>query len=63
MHFLGLVGYYRSFCPNFSTVVSPLTDLLKGSTKFEWALYCQRAFDNVKMLLVTATVLMSPRFY
>lgn len=36
---------------------------VKGSTKFEWALYCQRAFDNVKMLLVTATVLMSPRFY
>ncbi len=28
--FLGLVGYYRSFCKNFSTVVAPLTDLPKG---------------------------------
>lgn len=28
MRFLGLVGYYRSFCRNFSEVVSPLRDLL-----------------------------------
>jgi len=28
MRFLELVDY-RSFCPNFSTVVSPLTDVLK----------------------------------
>lgn len=35
-HFLGMVGYYRSFCSNFSTVVSPLTDLLKAKVKFEW---------------------------
>ncbi|CAM4678617.1 unnamed protein product [Leuciscus chuanchicus] len=26
--FLGMCGYYRAFCPNFSSVVSPLTDLL-----------------------------------
>lgn len=26
--FLGLVGYYRGFCQNFSTVVAPLTNLL-----------------------------------
>lgn len=62
IHFLGLIGYYRSFCPNFSTVVSPLTGLLKGFIKFEWTSDCQKAFDNVKMLLVTTPVLMSPRF-
>lgn len=62
MRFLGLVGYYRSFCPNFSTVVSPLTDMLKGSMKFEWTLNCQRAFDNVKLLLTTAPVLAAPKF-
>ena len=27
--FLRMVGYYRSFCPNFSTVVAPLTGLLQ----------------------------------
>ncbi len=34
MHFLGLVGYYRSFCHKFSSVVAPLTDLLKAKAKF-----------------------------
>lgn len=34
MRFLGLAGYYRSFCRNFSTVVALLTDLLKGKTMF-----------------------------
>lgn len=62
MRFLGLVGYYRSFCCNFSTVVAPLTDLLKGKTKFIWSANCQRAFDNVKSLLCSAPVLMAPCF-
>lgn len=34
MRFLGMVGYYRSFCRNFSTIVAPLTDLLKAKAKF-----------------------------
>ncbi len=25
--FLGMSGYYRSFCKNFAAIVSPLTDL------------------------------------
>lgn len=29
MRFLGMVGYYRNICPNFSSVVAPLSDLLK----------------------------------
>nr|XP_055071458.1 uncharacterized protein LOC129451930 [Misgurnus anguillicaudatus] len=61
MRFLGMVGYYRGFCPNFSTVVAPLTDLLKNSIKFVWSVNCQKAFDNVKLLLTTAPVLAAPR--
>lgn len=60
--FLGLVGYYRSFCRNFSSVVFPLTELLKANVKFVWSGDCQRAFDNVKSLLCSCPVLAAPRF-
>ncbi|KAL0150446.1 hypothetical protein M9458_054263 [Cirrhinus mrigala] len=62
MRFLGMIGYYRSFCANFSTVVAPLTDLLKSKRNFEWTANCQRAFDNAKLLLSTAPVLVAPRW-
>lgn len=61
MRFLGLVGYYRSFCPNFSTVVVPLTNLLKSNVRFEWSTACQSAFNNVKALLCAAPVLVAPK--
>lgn len=62
MRFLGLVGYYRSFCRNFSDVVAPLTDLLKASATFVWSPICQQAFEKVKSLLCNAPVLSAPRF-
>ncbi len=62
MRFLGLVGYYRSFCRNFSSVVAPLTDLLKAKVKFVWSVNCALAFDNVKSLLCSSAVLAAPCF-
>lgn len=47
MRFLGMVGHYRCFCKNFSTVVAPLTDLLNVRAQFVWSPKCQEAFDNV----------------
>lgn len=61
MRFLGLVGYYRSFCRNFSSVVAPLTGLLKAKVKFIWS-PCQKAFEDVKSLLCSAPVLLAPSF-
>ena len=51
---VGLVGYYRCFCRNFSTVVAPLTDLLKGKAKYVWSPECQKAFESVKALICNA---------
>lgn len=59
--FLGLVGYYCSFCKNFSTVVAPLTDLLKRSTRFIWSSLCQKVFENFKFVLCSSPVLAAPR--
>lgn len=58
--FLGMVGYYRSFCRNFATVVSPLTNLLSPKVRFEWSDACQYAFENVKSLLISSPVLAAP---
>ena len=62
MRFLGLVGYYRSFCRNFSSVVAPLTDLLKARAKYIWSEICQQAFEKVKSLLCVSPVLAAPCF-
>uniref|UniRef100_A0A3B5B1E3 SCAN box domain-containing protein n=1 Tax=Stegastes partitus TaxID=144197 RepID=A0A3B5B1E3_9TELE len=60
--FLALVGQYQSFCTNFSLVVFPLTELLKARAKFIWSIDCQQAFENVKCLLCSSSVLAAPRF-
>lgn len=62
MRFLGMVGFYRCFCRNFSTVAVPLTNLLRGAAVFRWTPLCQQAFESVKMLLTEAPVLAAPRF-
>ena len=61
MRFLGMVGFYRCFCPNFSSVVAPLTDLLKSSVKFSWTPDCQTSFETVKALLTSSPVLAAPQ--
>lgn len=62
MRFLGMAGYYRAFCKNFSIVASPLTNLLKAKAEFIWSTQCQEAFDAVKALLCSAPVLAAPNF-
>ena len=62
MRFLGMTGYYRKFCRNFSDMASPLTNLLQKNVKFHWDLKCQKSFDNLKCLLSNAPVLRAPNF-
>jgi hypothetical protein len=42
--FLGLVGYYRRFIPNFSKISKPTTELLKKDTKYVCSKDCDDAF-------------------
>ena len=60
--FLGMVGYYRSFCKNFSVVAAPLTDLLSTKRSFVWTEGSRVAFNQIKALLTTAPVLAAPNF-
>ena len=57
--FLGLVGFYRCFIPNFSHIVAPLTELTKKgeSNKVHWDEPQQRAFDSLKKALTVQPIL------
>ncbi len=57
-----MIGYYRSFCKNFATVVTPLMDLLSPKKKCVWSEECQVAFENAKALMCTSPVLTAPQF-
>jgi len=59
--FLGAVGYYRRFVKNFLKITSPLTNLLKKTTKFEWSNKCEEAFQELKRRLTTAPILTLPK--
>jgi hypothetical protein len=58
--FLGLVGYYRRFIPNFSKIAKPITELLKKRSKNVWSDTCDEAFKHMKKLLTTSPMLSQP---
>jgi hypothetical protein len=58
--FLGLAGYYRRFILDFSKIVKPITELFKNDTKFDKSSKCDEAFEQLKVLLTTASVLAQP---
>lgn len=60
--FLGMCGWYRRFIANYSTLSSPLTDLLKKSSKLNWSDAAENAFNSLKAALVSAPVLKNPDF-
>ena len=62
MRFLGMAGYYRKFCKNFSEVTALLTNLLRKNQKFVWSKECDVAFDKVKSILCSEPILMAPDF-
>ena len=55
--FLGLLNYYGRFIPNLASLLHPLNELLKTTTKWKWSRECQEAFKLAKEKLVSADVL------
>jgi hypothetical protein len=58
--FLGLVGYYRRFIPDFSRIAKPMNELLKKGVKYAWSQKCEDAFHTLRQHLTTAPVLAQP---
>ncbi|GKC84187.1 putative mitochondrial protein [Tanacetum coccineum] len=59
--FLGLTGYYRRFIMNFASVSRPLTQLLKN-IGYKWTDEAQVAFENLKVAMQKALILVLPDF-
>ncbi|KAL9259868.1 Transposon Ty3-I Gag-Pol polyprotein-like protein [Drosera capensis] len=55
--FLGLANYYRRFIKGYSTIVSPLTDLLKKNKAWTWTESCQAAFEELKRVVTSEPAL------
>ena len=62
MRFLGMAGYYRKFCNNFSVIAEPLTNLLGKKVKYVGTEACQIHFDQLKAILKSTPALSAPRF-
>lgn len=60
--FLGLVGYYRRFIPDFATIAEPLTSMTSRYATFSWDTAKEEAFQQLKKRLISAPVLHYPDF-
>ena len=58
--FLGLIGYYRKFVPQFSDISRPLTRLTRHDAKFEWSEKCEKLFNRLQDLLMEYPILRYP---
>jgi len=55
--YLGLLSYYGKFLPNLSSTLAPLYELLKSTVRWRWTRQENFAFQELKMLLSSAQVL------
>ena len=62
--FLGLVGYYRKFIPNFSDRAAVLTDLTKrrSPSNIQWSTNHELAFQDLKGAMQNPPVLRPPHW-
>ena len=59
--FLGLAGYYRAFCPEFSKVAEPLTQMLRKGEPVVVTEQRLKAFNDLKHFLTNPPLLALPR--
>jgi len=58
--FLGLVGYYRQYIPDFAGVAQSLNRLTTNGVTWQWTSVQQRVFGCLKGRLLEAPILAYP---
>ena len=58
--FCGMVNFLSSFLPNLCRLLIPIYDLQKKAKKFKWTEEAERAFNDIKKLLINPLVLKAP---
>jgi len=59
--FIGFVNFYRHFIRDFFTIARPLFDLTRSDKAWNWDAKEQKAFECLKTVVTTASVLVSPQ--
>lgn len=57
--FLGFANYYRRFIKDFSKIATPLNELTKKDKEFRWNDKTQKAFDQIRKLLLEEPILIT----
>ena len=62
--FIGLVGFYRKFIPQFATLSAPLTDMCRNGkpTTIIWSKEANDSFDTLRTCLTSKNILHLPDF-
>ena len=58
--FCGMVNFLSSFLPNLRRLLIPIYNLQKKAKKFKWMDEAEKAFNEIKKLLVSLPVLKAP---
>ena len=58
--FCGMVNFLSSFLPDLRRLLIPIFDLQKKSKKFKWTEEAEKAFNDIKQLLINPPVLKAP---
>lgn len=60
---LGMIGFYKQFIPNYSTILAPITNLLKkNKSRLIWSEEAEQALNSIKGILTSPPVLANPDF-
>lgn len=59
---MGLAGYYRKFIKIFAKIAKPLNSLFKEGAEYNWGTEQEEAFNTLKNILTSQSVLQYPDF-